>query len=39
MNIPKYYKLKFDKAKYNQFISLFQNNDKSLKSKLESEND
>jgi hypothetical protein len=35
-NLPKYYHVKFDKTKYNQFISLFQNNDKSLKQKLES---
>jgi hypothetical protein len=34
-NLPKYYRVKFDKQKYNQFISLFQNNDKSLKQKLE----
>lgn len=34
--LPKYYKLKFDKVKYNQFISMFQNNDKSLRLKLES---
>lgn len=34
-NLPKYYRLKFDKQKYSQFISLFQNNDKSLKAKLE----
>ena len=33
--LPKYYRLKFDKQKYNQFISLFQNNDKNLKQKLE----
>lgn len=39
LNVPKYYKVKFDKAKYNHFISLFQNNDKNLKSKLESESD
>lgn len=33
-NLPKYYKVKFDKQKYNQFISLFQNNDKTLRQKL-----
>lgn len=32
--LPKYYRLKFDKQKYNQFISLFQNSDKTLKQKL-----
>ena len=34
-HLPKYYRLKFDKQKYNQFVSLFQNNDKSLRAKLE----
>ena len=33
-SFPKYYRLRFDKPKYNHFISLFQNNDKSLRSKL-----
>lgn len=34
-NLPKYYKLKFDKPKYSQLISMFQNNDKALRQKLE----
>ena len=34
-HLPKYYRLKFDKQKYNHFVSLFQNNDKSLRAKLE----
>lgn len=33
--MPKYFKLKFDKPKYSQLISLFQNNDKNLRQKLE----
>lgn len=32
--LPKYYRLKFDKPKFNQFISLFQNNDKAFRQKL-----
>ncbi len=33
--LPKFYRLKFDKQKYSQLISLFQNNDKAFRQKLE----
>lgn len=48
MNLPKYYKLNFDKAKYNQWISLIsgsvkekdkEKNIKELKAKIETETD
>lgn len=48
VNLPKYYKLNFDKQKYNQWISLIsgamkdkdkEKNLKELKSKIETESD